>query len=77
MDHYGLLFTLLLHDEQAGPRFAQLITSATGILAGISADQPRLPAELMVVEEKQEALFDWCYRLKACRLASRGHPSCG
>ena len=57
LDLYGLLFTLLLHDEQAGPIFAQLITRATGILAGISKGQPRLPAELMVVEEKQEALF--------------------
>jgi hypothetical protein len=55
-DLYGLLYTLLLNDSQAGEVFAALIERATGLqhhpAAGLG-----LPSELKISERKQEAVF--------------------
>lgn len=55
-DLYGLLYTLLLNDPQAGEVFAKLIERTTGLQLPPAAG-PVLPAELKISERKQEAVF--------------------
>ncbi|MDS4022807.1 MAG: hypothetical protein RKR03_20200 [Candidatus Competibacter sp.] len=55
-DLYGLLYTLLLNDSEAGEVFAALIERATGLQLP-PAGGPMLPAELKTSEPKQEAVF--------------------
>ncbi len=55
-DLYGLFYTLLLNDAQAGEIFAALIEHATG-LQPHPAVGLALPSELKISERKQEAVF--------------------
>ena len=57
LDLYGLLFTLLLHDESAGANFAALIERASGLAVPRTQGQPVLPVGMMGSEETQETLF--------------------
>ncbi|MGK2899455.1 MAG: hypothetical protein ACSLE9_12340 [Burkholderiaceae bacterium] len=53
-DLYGLLYTLLLQDAEAGPVFANLISNATGFAL---ANGPALPAALKDQEQAQKRVF--------------------